>query len=526
MRIPWILIAILIIVALALRLYPTITLGEPFSTDGWPLIRGVEAIIERSPVDLGDPGFLDGYNNYWPGSMIFGALGSIITGIDPVDFMRIYIPLSGSMGILLFLVIAWRLIGNHLGSILSALILSLAVTHAIFTAGVTKETFANPLYMALILSSIIPRGFGGYICMAILSAALVISHHLASLETLAILVSSSILNIIYSTRIGGVVRPLFIPTALVLMTAILIYYPLYAYRGFKQPIEARDLVEISSYMVFTIAIASIAYPASGGRYRVEGLLIALIYAAILSTLLIAMRKPIVPGLPVIGFQHILYGVSMLILPPLAMMSRHYTRDHTRFSAIAGWLSAALAIELYSIFGSNPAGPALAYRSLNFVIPALSMMASISISHYIERRTRVGIAILVILIASLAISPLAIYNTVKKVEPLTSHWAYDPREIAGASYLASHCACRSVGGDIKVSYLMQYYGLSVDVAGALRYITGSSGYGGYLYVYGHMYVNGFMTGLTPIRISQEAIGRIYLGGSIYSNGYVDIAIGVP
>lgn len=526
MRIRWILIAILAFIAPALRLYPTIALGEPFSTDGWPLIRGVEAIIERSPVDLGDPGFLDGYNNYWPGSMIFGALGSLITGIDPVDFMRIYIPLSGSMGILVFLAIALRLIGNNVGSILSTLILSLAATHSIFTAGVTKETFANPLYMALILSSITPRGFGGYICMAILSAALVISHHLASLATLAILVSSSILNIIYSIRIGSIVRPLFIPAALVLMIAMSIYYPLYAYRGFKQPIEVRDLVEISSYMITTIAIASIAYPAGGGRYGVEGVLTALIYTAILSTLLIAMRKPIAPGLPVVGFQHILYGASMLILPFLAMMSRHYARDHTRFSAIAGWLSAASAIMLYSIFGSNPVGSALAYRSLNFVIPALSMMASISMSHYIEKRARVGIAILVILIISLAFSPLAIYNTVERAEPLTSHWAYDPRETAGASYLASYCVCKSVGGDVKVLYLMQYYGLSVDVAGALRYIAGSSGYGGYLYVYAHMYVNGFMAGLTPIRISQEGIGRIYLGGSIYSNGYVDIAIGVP
>lgn len=59
--------------ALALRLYPTLLTGLPFSTDAWSPIRNTELIMEHTPVDLGNDSIFDGYNNYWPANSLFGG---------------------------------------------------------------------------------------------------------------------------------------------------------------------------------------------------------------------------------------------------------------------------------------------------------------------------------------------------------------------------------------------------------------------------------------------------------------------
>jgi hypothetical protein len=77
---------------LQVRLYPTLLSGLPFSTDAWSPIRNTELILKHTPVKL-DSGILDNYNCYWPANSIFGASISIITGMKPMDAMRIFIPI-------------------------------------------------------------------------------------------------------------------------------------------------------------------------------------------------------------------------------------------------------------------------------------------------------------------------------------------------------------------------------------------------------------------------------------------------
>lgn len=112
--------AIIFLVALSLRLYPTLLSGMPFSTDAWAPIKNTELLIERTPIPLNDKIF-DGYNNYWPANSIFGAVISEVTSLQPIDAMAIFIPLVGATSIIIFYVIAKRLCNAKIALIASTI---------------------------------------------------------------------------------------------------------------------------------------------------------------------------------------------------------------------------------------------------------------------------------------------------------------------------------------------------------------------------------------------------------------------
>ena len=60
-------IALILLIGLFLRLYPTLLSGQPLSTDAWSPIRNTELLMEHTPIHLDDEVF-DGNNNYWPAS--------------------------------------------------------------------------------------------------------------------------------------------------------------------------------------------------------------------------------------------------------------------------------------------------------------------------------------------------------------------------------------------------------------------------------------------------------------------------
>jgi len=64
--------------------------------------------------------------------------------------MAIFLPVTGAMAILIFYVLVKRLYNAKI-SFMASIIFGTAFTHAFFTAGVTKETYANLLYLSVIL---------------------------------------------------------------------------------------------------------------------------------------------------------------------------------------------------------------------------------------------------------------------------------------------------------------------------------------------------------------------------------------
>ena len=141
---------IVLLIALSLRLYPTMISGMPFSTDAWPLIRNTELIIQNTPVPLNSAIF-DAYNNFWPAIQLFGATLSQITGLPPITAMAIGIPIAAALATLIFYYLVKKLTQNSTIALTASLMLATALSYTLYTAGVTKEAFASPIYMTLIL---------------------------------------------------------------------------------------------------------------------------------------------------------------------------------------------------------------------------------------------------------------------------------------------------------------------------------------------------------------------------------------
>jgi len=131
-----------VLISLALRLYPHLLSDLPFSTDAWSPIRNAELLIEHTPIHLENEVF-DGYNNYWPANSLFGAVISEAMSPRPQEAMAIFLPVTGAIAILIFYTIAKGLYNAKI-SFIASIIFGTAFTHAFFTAGVTKETYANP----------------------------------------------------------------------------------------------------------------------------------------------------------------------------------------------------------------------------------------------------------------------------------------------------------------------------------------------------------------------------------------------
>jgi len=70
------------LIALALRLYPYLISGLPFSTDAWSPIRNAELLIEYTPIHLNTHVFDN--NIYWPANGIFGVVVSEVTSLKPI----------------------------------------------------------------------------------------------------------------------------------------------------------------------------------------------------------------------------------------------------------------------------------------------------------------------------------------------------------------------------------------------------------------------------------------------------------
>ncbi len=94
-------VLIILVVALGVRLYPTVTTGMPFSTDAWPLMRNTEVLLQNTPVSL-NSGVFDGYNNFWPLSSIFGAVVSLIAAVPATTAMAIAVPIAAALTIPVF----------------------------------------------------------------------------------------------------------------------------------------------------------------------------------------------------------------------------------------------------------------------------------------------------------------------------------------------------------------------------------------------------------------------------------------
>ena len=525
-------VAIALLLSISLRLYPTLLSGLPFSTDGWPLIRNAELLIKYTPTDIGNDKVFDGYNNYWPLSSVFGVMLSYVLGFKPIEAMALGVPLAGALTILIFYVLVRKITQEPRVAFLSSILLATAYPYAFFMASVTKETYANPLYMILLLIFLTEGGLEKVLIFTIASVALVSAHHLTTAVTIASLLSITIATSIIRVKNGlGVDKSKIIFTSILVVIA-LVYFWTFAFRGFKLVLSVSDLISIFSYQLVAFAIT--LYPAlkhkvSSNRVILLRCFTVLIFEFILVFLM--LKTSIVPGAPSLPVHYIFYMVPFAVLFLILTWYEGLSRAKDDYGIVPYfWLAVIYGVEGYAIFSMSSIGLSIGTRALNFLWPPMAIIGSAGLYQLYETKNELlkeKLSKAVVTVAVVTVVSIGAFSTYASVSLQERYMAYfflyTVPEYRGA-YFTSAFNNETVLGDVKVFYLLKtYFNVNVDSIDGLEYLMGQTKYKPrVLFIYDQMFKNGYVLdeGLT-IDLPKSCVKRILELNNIYSNGVVNI-----
>ena len=492
-------ILLVLLLSMFLRLYPTLLSGLPFSTDSWPLIKNAEKLLELTPTPLKGELF-DRYNIYWPLSQVYGAIFSEILQVSPLDSMRVYVPFAAAWTPLILYLILRRLTGSDEVGFIAGLLLAAGGPYSIFTAGVTKETFANIfLFQAIYLCCRTAFTISDFLGFAITVVALTMSHHVAYIVFLVIIANVLVAEI-FLPRLRKVSTAKRLMTLFFSAVVGLVYYFAYAIHGLKVVPSFSEWLSAFSFQVLTF-IAMFYVIARPKPRKLPRSWIALIPIALVS-LLVNQIVPIVPGAPSLSPIVSFYASTLIFMGLFVILGLYCAKEWKLdgvFYPVLFWVSSVLGLECYAVFGASPGlSLTLAYRLPNFLIAGLASLAAIGILRaYSSSRAIIrclSIVCLVFFVSSLASES---YSAVILQENYLGYqWLYTPQDYQGALWVKRYNDGQVVYGDLKIKYLIgDYLGLSVDSGRGYIILLGEekSDTEGLLTVYRAMEDNGYLLG---------------------------------
>jgi hypothetical protein len=532
MKKAWWILLIALCVAVLLRLYPTLISGMPFSTDAWPLIRNSNLLLLNTPIPLNSDIF-DDYNILMPASSLFGAVFAQVTAVPAITAMAIGIPLVAALTIPLYYLLSKKITQNTKIATIAALLLATAFPYILFTAGVTKETFASPLYITLILLFLLKHSWKNALLFSTLSIALVLTHQLTAFLTLGIIASISIAVYLSKTKTPLNSNKSNLTYLAILTTAAALYFGLYAYSTLPQAIATSDWLTVASYQIFVLAAAFYlvtVHVKKRSSSLSSALKLALGTSLIVLFMFLLTKLPILSGAPLLPFSYFVFALPFIVAVPLSLLalSTLYRRSSSLCIPFF-WLLPILGFALYGVFANSPEGIGFAFRSLNFLLPPLIILISIGLykltkmTHNSKGASTKFVAAGIVLFL-VTVNVYGLYAAVSLQEPYLGYfWRYTPSEYSASGWVALYNNNQTVAGDSKVYYLLDaYYGQTVDIPGGLRYLEDNSTAPQNFYIYSQMYQNGYVLyqGI-PISLPDNWTDRFSDYNIIYANPEVTI-----
>jgi uncharacterized membrane protein len=501
-------------VAIILRIYPYLVYGVPYSTDSWSPIRNTQQLLAYTPTSLGGNPSFDSYNIYWPANSLFGAVASLVFNVPPIKIMPILFPVVGAVTVVVFFLVAEEISGSALIASIAALFLATAGVDAIFTAAVTKETYAEPLFMVSILLLLWKTDKRSGALFAITSVTLAISHHATAVLLLAVAASIVSVNSILLERRGEPIGRK--PLLLVLGGAItLAYFLLYADSGLAQ---FEGLVTVQSALLalafLTIFMAPVVYHAVS---RPSKLLLAeggFVLVLAVGVLAIGTRLTLIPTAPVVTTALLYTAIPYVLGGFLAVFGYRMLqigKNREKFVFVASWLSALLALGFLAVFSGVPDGLVILYRLLAFMGPPAIILACLAIQRLLAASSHKGLMRFVAVVFILAIAIPSAYQTyaasIQKESLLGGQWAYQQSDLTGATWISTNLppGNSTLSGDIRMQYILtDYFGMGVNTTSGYHYLESpdSTARPSYLVTYSLMAKNGYVQELYGVPLPRN------------------------
>ncbi len=519
-------------VAVLLRIYPYLVYGVPYSTDSWSPIRNTEQLLAYTPTTLGGNPVFDSYNIYWPANSLFGAVSSLVFNVPPIRIMPLLFPVAGAVTVIVFFLVAEEISGSAVVASIASLFLATAGVDAIFTAAVTKETYAEPLFMVSILLLLWKTDRRSGALFAITSVTLALSQHATAALLLVVAGSIISVNSILLKRRGEPIGRK--PLLLVIGAGItLAYFLVYADAGLGQ---LAGLVTVQSALLamafLTVFIAPVAYHAVS---RPTKLLLAeggIALALAVGVLAIGTRLTLIPTAPTVSPTLLYSAIPYALVGVLAVFGYrfiHIGKDRSAFAFVASWLSAVLALAFLAVFSGVPDGLTILYRLLAFIAAPAIILASLALQRVLGAPRQRGLLKVAVVAVILVICVSSAYQTyeasIEKQSLLGGQWAYQESDLMGAQWMSSNSAPGNltIAGDIRMQYLLTgYFGMNVSIASGYNFLESpeATARPAYLVTYGLMARNGYVESLYGLQLPGNWTETLTQSSPvIYSNGNI-------
>jgi hypothetical protein len=525
-----------LLLALALRLYPTLISGQPFSTDAWSPIRNTELLIQNTPISLSSNIF-DCYNNFWPANSIFGAIISQVTFLKPTNAMALFFPIIGATAILILFALVKRLYNIKVAAAAST-IFGTIFTHTYFTAGVTKETYASPIYILLILLFLHPTiGKNRQILLfTITSITLALTHHFTALIAAFIISSIALGKIVNNTKTGVSTSKSDFLLILIPIATSLLYYGLFAQAGMANPLTTSEWISLASYqlLAFATAIYIVYKPITFNKTTT--LLIATTSAATVVTfILLSLNAIMVPGYTISMQQQVLlYLTPYFLALPFIAIGFEQPKSTKPIIAPLFWIAPLIALEVYALLSNTFTGTGLWIRTPNFLLAPAAILCAAGLYYTTKKAKGIHLkrlikpAVLTVIAAIVIVNIYSLYASVNLQDRYMGYqWLFNTQEFQAATWVNTTITNQTIAGDIKVFYLIHdYFATNVDSTQGYQYLASETQTQPQILItYSQMQKNGYLLGIHGLDLPANWTQNTAQMNFAYTNGYTNIHTGV-
>lgn len=518
-------------VAIVLRLYPYFYTGVPWGTDEWPLIRNANELLSNSITTmLANPPVFDSTDIYWPGVSLFGAVSSVTLGSSPLEVMPVIIPLVSSFSTLFFFLIVEKLSKSSIVACIASLFFASAGFDAIFSASTTKETFAYPLFLLAIYLMLDKADARNLTIFALVSIALILSHHATVVILISIAAAFAISNAALSLagyrKLGkSWIYPLLV--AFIFGSYIELYATVFlSATGLGFVISAGAILSLSAFY-FVPLLAALYFSLTKSLRSMLG--VGLLQVALgLVLLYLSTKTSIIPFAPTLSVLIALLTIPYIAVGFLAVFGYKVLHDSDRsaFVPASVWLAAVVGLLGYVLIG-DPNGIVLVYRFFTFAYVPIVLFAAIALGSLVSGSNKIWrISLVAIIVVGIVIgSGLMSYSSVVgKQNVLAGHYAYSNSDFTSAQFVNKVLPSNSqIGADDQILYLYQgYFNISVSPQLGYGYIeknvTVSANSTQFLVTYSLMWSEGYDIFLYGLPVSGAYLGFLLNSSSlVFNNG---------
>ncbi len=493
-----ILVFVPIAVSIFLRIYPSFFNGAPWGTDGWPLLRITNQLLIHTPTALGANPLFDNYNIFWPGVSIFGAISSLIFDSPPLIVIPIIIPLVSAMTTLFIFVLAEKMSSDSRIACVASLIFATSSFDSIFTASVTKETYAEPLFMVGILLlfmlmkdfKIDPRSI---LIFGVISFAMAMSHHAVSFIFAILAFAMTIGLFVPALGYKGFLPRRYLILPLIAGGIIGAYVLLYASVALPFQFTATEILNLCAFLGASLAVA--IYYILASEKKVSLLIPVIIFVVGVGIFVASEFTSVVPFAPLIPTLLAFYAIPYLIAGGLVIFGYLMSKrnlDRSGFSFMAIWISVPVGLFGFAVFATDQG--VVLYRLFTFLYQPVAIFSSIALIGFLKftlaksnnklfkgtspilHRLAKSLVVAVIVVICLLSSYQSFAAVVQNQNLLGGQWAYKPSDLSAGFWTnASLPVNATISGDTKIQYLLgEYLGLSVNVDQGYTFLTSKLG----------------------------------------------------